>query len=254
MPRSRYPKPLIFHDGRLAFLPTPAATVRMFTWLPIGIPIAILRLFVGSVFPCSLIIPLCAATGMDLRVSGPTRPANGNNKGKGVLYVCNHRVLFDPTFLAGALRKPLTAVTYGLSRTTEIISPIKTVRLTRDRQRDRDTMQRLLAEGDLGDHVQGAVPAPVQLPFRGARGRDRAGGGRHRGEHVLQDDDDRSKVVGPGFVPSESETGLQYPDSRHGTRAANVRRGGDEPRGGELYTKGVGGGVRVRVHQSHEKG
>ena len=62
---------------------------------------------------------------------------------------CNHRIVIDPAFLACALRKPLTAVTYGMSRTTEIISPIKTVRLTRDRRHDRETMQRLLAEGDL---------------------------------------------------------------------------------------------------------
>ncbi|KAF2290621.1 hypothetical protein GH714_014731 [Hevea brasiliensis] len=45
--------------------------------------------------------------------------------------------------------KPLTAVTYSLSKMSEIIAPIRTVRLTRDRERDGETMQRLLSEGDL---------------------------------------------------------------------------------------------------------
>lgn len=45
--------------------------------------------------------------------------------------------------------KPLTAVTYSLSKFSEVIAPIKTVRLTRDRGRDGELMQKLLGEGDL---------------------------------------------------------------------------------------------------------
>ncbi|KAL1560549.1 amino-acid N-acetyltransferase [Salvia divinorum] len=147
MPRSRYPKPLVFHDGRLAFLPTPAAMLLMFAWLPVGILLAVFRLFIGICLPYSLAVILGTATGIDLQVSGHAPPRTAG--GAGVLYVCSHRTLLDPVFLSTALRKPLTAVTYSLSKMSEIMAPIKTVRLTRDRRRDGDTMQRLLAEGDL---------------------------------------------------------------------------------------------------------
>ncbi|KAG6419414.1 hypothetical protein SASPL_121636 [Salvia splendens] len=147
MPRSRYPKPLVFHDGRLAFLPTPAATLAMFVWLPVGILLAVFRLFIGICLPYPLAIALGTATGIDLRISGHAPPRVAGSAG--VLYVCSHRTLLDPVFLSTALRKPLTAVTYSLSKMSEIMAPIKTVRLTRDRRRDGDTMQRLLAEGDL---------------------------------------------------------------------------------------------------------
>ncbi|KAE8706772.1 putative glycerol-3-phosphate acyltransferase 2 [Hibiscus syriacus] len=102
MPRDKYPKPLIFHDGRLAFLPTPLATLYIFLWLPFGIVLAIFRIVVGICLPYST-----------------------------------------------ALCKPLTAVTYSLSKMSEIIAPIRTVRLTRDRRQDGKTMQKLLSEGDL---------------------------------------------------------------------------------------------------------
>lgn len=147
MPRNRYPKPLVFHDGRLAFLPTPAATLSMFVWLPIGILLAIFRLFIGICLPYSLAILLGVGSGIKLEVSGHAPPRS--ETGKGVLYVCTHRTLLDPVFLSTSLREPLTAVTYSLSKMSEIMAPIKTVRLTRDRKRDGETMQRLLREGDL---------------------------------------------------------------------------------------------------------
>ncbi|KAL2496664.1 Glycerol-3-phosphate acyltransferase 1 [Forsythia ovata] len=51
MPREKYPKPLVFHDGRLAFFPTPFATLAMFLWIPVGLVLAIFRLFVGICLP-----------------------------------------------------------------------------------------------------------------------------------------------------------------------------------------------------------
>nr|XP_027187188.1 glycerol-3-phosphate acyltransferase 1-like [Cicer arietinum] len=48
-----------------------------------------------------------------------------------------------------SLKKPLTTVTYSLSKVSEILSPIRTMRLTRDKEQDRKTMQCLLSEGDL---------------------------------------------------------------------------------------------------------
>ncbi|KAF8413616.1 hypothetical protein HHK36_001608 [Tetracentron sinense] len=147
MPREKYPKPLVFHDGRLAFLPTPFATLAMFLWLPLGIILAIFRLVVGIFLPYKIAIFLGTWSGVNIRVKGcnPSRSA----KRTGVLYVCSHRTLLDPVFLSTSLEKPLTAVTYSLSKMSEFIAPIRTVRLTRDRQQDGDTMQRLLSEGDL---------------------------------------------------------------------------------------------------------
>jgi len=51
--------------------------------------------------------------------------------------------------LSASVGKPLVAATYSVSRFSEIISPIKTVRLTRDREKDGAEMQKLLSEGDL---------------------------------------------------------------------------------------------------------
>lgn len=156
MPREKYPKPLIFHDGRLAFLPTPASTLAMFLWLPIGILLAIFRISVGFL-PFQIGTPLGIYAGVDITVKGPTHHQRHNSSSsdedygpqKGILYVCNHKTLVDPVFLSIALARPVTAVTYSLSRMSEFIATIRTVRLTRDREQDGSTMKRLLTEGDL---------------------------------------------------------------------------------------------------------
>nr|XP_016438267.1 PREDICTED: glycerol-3-phosphate acyltransferase 1-like isoform X3 [Nicotiana tabacum] len=148
--REKYPKPLVFHDGRLAFLPTPLATLAMFIWLPIGIVLAIFRLFIGICLPYKIAIFLGTLSGVQLRLKGTDPPRSEN--GKGVLYVCTHRTLLDPVFLSTSLGKPLTAVTYSLSKMSEILAPIKTVRLTRSRTKDAEAMQRLLSE-ELADEI-----------------------------------------------------------------------------------------------------
>ncbi|KAH7578224.1 hypothetical protein JRO89_XS01G0355700 [Xanthoceras sorbifolium] len=61
----------------------------------------------------------------------------------------DHKTLLDPLYLCFALKENLTAVTYSLSRMSEILSPIKTVRLTRNRDQDGKMMERLLNQGDL---------------------------------------------------------------------------------------------------------
>ncbi|KAK8673660.1 hypothetical protein V6N13_111978 [Hibiscus sabdariffa] len=148
MPRDKYPKPLIFHDGRLAFLPTPLATLCMFLWLPFGIVLAIFRILVGICLPYRLAIFWGSLSGVQIRFHG-SFPSSKSQHKRGVLYVCTHRTLLDPVFLSTVLCKPLTAVTYSLSKMSEIIAPIRTVRLTRDRKQDGETMQKLLSEGDL---------------------------------------------------------------------------------------------------------
>jgi glycerol-3-phosphate acyltransferase len=139
-------KPVVFHDGRLAFRPTPANTLAMFAWIPIGILLGAARLAVALTVPYKYSTPILAATGMSWRLKGP-RPRHGKG---GQLFVCNHRTLIDPVYVSVALDRPVRAVSYSLSRLSELISPIgRTVRLTRDRRSDGEVMARLLARGDL---------------------------------------------------------------------------------------------------------
>ncbi|XP_027368373.1 probable glycerol-3-phosphate acyltransferase 2 [Abrus precatorius] len=152
LPRDRYPKPLIFHDGRLAFRPTPASSLAFFLWLPLGLFLSIFRFVFGIALPFNVSAPILAFSGTRTTLSKPKSPLslaqNGKNQ-KGMLYVCNHRTLLDPLYIAYVLDKPLSAVTYSLSRFNELVAPIKTIRLTRDREKDRETMDKLLSQGNL---------------------------------------------------------------------------------------------------------
>ncbi|KAL4326205.1 hypothetical protein GQ457_11G002240 [Hibiscus cannabinus] len=149
--REEYTKPLIFHDGRLAFSPTPLATLTMFMWLPFGFTLSIIRLTIALLLPYKLSTPILYYTGFHLSLSPDSSLENSNitRKTKGRLYVCNHRTLLDPLYLSFSLQKDLTAVTYSLSRVSELLAPIKTRRLTRDRDRDGEMMGKLLSQGDL---------------------------------------------------------------------------------------------------------
>jgi glycerol-3-phosphate acyltransferase len=150
LPRDKYPNPLVFHDGRLAFTPTFPAAIAMYTFLPFGIILAIFRSLAYSLLPYRVSIPLGALTGMRSRViAGPPTDAVEKSNAAGRLYVCNHRTLLDPITVAACLNKPVTAVTYSVSPVSELIAPIRTARLTRDRDEDRRRMAALLARGDL---------------------------------------------------------------------------------------------------------
>ncbi|TVU23448.1 hypothetical protein EJB05_25815 [Eragrostis curvula] len=148
LPRAKYPKPMVFHDGRLAFLPTATNTAAMFAWLPLGVVLGAGRLAVALTVPYKYSTPILAATGMSWRLKGSLPPPSSS--GSGQLFVCNHRTLIDPVYVSVALDRPVRAVSYSLSRVSELISPIgRTVRLTRDRRSDGAAMARLLAGGDL---------------------------------------------------------------------------------------------------------
>ncbi|CAN6348054.1 unnamed protein product [Urochloa humidicola] len=152
LPRRDYPKPLIFHDGRLAFLPTPSATVAMYTWLPLGAVLSILRLAIAMFVPYRYATALHAATGQSWRLRGtPPPPPSSSASGAaaGELYACNHRTLIDPVYISIALNRRVRAVSYSLSRVSDMLSPIgATVHLARDRARDGAAMARLLNAGD----------------------------------------------------------------------------------------------------------
>ncbi|KAG8373938.1 hypothetical protein BUALT_Bualt11G0077200 [Buddleja alternifolia] len=149
LPRHLYPNPLIFHDGRLAFRPTFLATLAMLIWLPLGVILGIIRIIIAIALPFEIAIPIMHFTGVQIRVSSQPKWKEINRKDKRMLYVCNHRTLLDPIAVSYGIRSPLTAVTYSLSRISEIISPIKTVRLTRNKEKDADLMHKLLSESDL---------------------------------------------------------------------------------------------------------
>ncbi|KAK3163578.1 hypothetical protein QOZ80_1AG0005510 [Eleusine coracana subsp. coracana] len=148
LPRDAYPRPLVFHDGRLAFAPTPPAALAMYTFLPFGLALVVFRVLAFSFLPYRVCFPVGALTGVHYRLVAGHTPAAGE-EGEGRLYVCNHRTLLDPIIVAAALGKAVTAVTYSLSPVSEMIAPIRTARLTRDREQDRRNMAALLARGDL---------------------------------------------------------------------------------------------------------
>lgn len=110
---------------------------------------AFIRIVVGVSVPIRIIPHIAPIFGGAVIIRGrPPPPANSNNN-KGVLFVCTHRTLMDPVVLATILGRKVTAVTYSLSRFSEILSPIPTVRLTRDRTVDGEKIKDLLADGDL---------------------------------------------------------------------------------------------------------
>ncbi|CAO2203056.1 unnamed protein product [Urochloa humidicola] len=149
LPRESYPRPLIFHDGRLAFSPTPPAALAMYTFLPFALALVAFRTVAFSFLPYRLCFPVGALTGMHYRlVAGHVPSSSAAGGGGGSLYVCNHRTLLDPIIVAAALGRPVTAVTYSLSPVSELIAPIRTARLTRNREEDQRNMAAVLARGD----------------------------------------------------------------------------------------------------------
>lgn len=142
------PLPVIFHDGRLARRPTPATSVLIILWIPVGVAIAVVRIAVGLILPMRFIPYIVGIFGGAVIVRGRPPPPPPAAK-PGVLFVCTHRTLMDPVVLSMVLGRKVPAVTYSISRLSEILSPIRTVRLSRDRQIDAQRIKAELAKGDL---------------------------------------------------------------------------------------------------------
>ncbi|KAH7654324.1 Glycerol-3-phosphate 1-O-acyltransferase protein, partial [Dioscorea alata] len=144
LPRRDYPKPLIFHDGRFIARPTPLNLLSILLWLPLGMILAVTRILMGVLLPYKLGLMGSAATGLRIRAQ-----FSEAQRACGTLYVCSHRTLLDPVIISSVLQRKITAVTYSLSSFSELISPIRTVRLTRDRVKDGATMGALLNSSGL---------------------------------------------------------------------------------------------------------
>nr|XP_043622125.1 probable glycerol-3-phosphate acyltransferase 3 [Erigeron canadensis] len=165
LPRDKYPKPLVFHDGRIAFVPTFQRTFAMVMWVPFGFWLGLLRILIAITFPYTISIPVFSFTGMGGRLYTTTNSSYSlakddivdmkgkddpiNSQGKGTLYVCNHRTLLDPIYISMAIMKPVTAVTYSVSWLSELLSPINTCHLSRNKEKDSKMMKMLLRQGAL---------------------------------------------------------------------------------------------------------
>ncbi|ONK63184.1 uncharacterized protein A4U43_C07F12270 [Asparagus officinalis] len=122
----------------------------MFMWAPFGLSLSLLRTLVFLLLPYNLSIPIGAFSGLLATCSLPINDTTSAAfSGTHHLYVCNHRTLLDPIYISAALNKLVTAVTYSLSPLSELLAPIPTVRLTRNKEVDRKKMEEFLKQGDL---------------------------------------------------------------------------------------------------------
>ncbi|XP_037450039.1 glycerol-3-phosphate 2-O-acyltransferase 6-like [Triticum dicoccoides] len=145
---------VVFHDGRLVRRPDPAHALFMVSfdeksalaYLPVGFALAVLHVLISLSVLRHLVRHTYRLTGIRLAVRGTAPPAPRDGS-PGSLLVCNHRTALDPIIVAVALGRPVTCVTYSVSRLSMAISPIPAVALARDREADAARIAALLSSG-----------------------------------------------------------------------------------------------------------
>lgn len=107
LPKNKYPKPLIFHDDRLVFFPTPQATLALFLYLPKGITPVTIWIILRLILPYNVVVVIGAIPGMRFQIdelNSSTKNEKTNcGKGKGVLYICTPRVLQSKAVVENAV-------------------------------------------------------------------------------------------------------------------------------------------------------
>lgn len=158
--KDELPKPIIFHDGRLVQKPTPLLVLITILWFPIGFFLACLRTSL-ALLPLHLAYYPLRILGVRITVKGTppqlAKKSIGPHYSGHQLFIMNHRTVCDPIFLSIALGRPITALMYSVSQLSEILSPIKTVRLSRDREQDAIIIKKLLEEGDVAIFPEGTT-------------------------------------------------------------------------------------------------
>ncbi|MCO5554651.1 hypothetical protein L7F22_008184 [Adiantum nelumboides] len=120
VPMHKLFKHVAFHDSKPLQRPTPAVALMTLIWFLFGIVICLICMLICMNTPLSLVSAMYKLLGMKLTVRGSVPEAPETGRGQGVLFVCCHRTCLDPVFLSVALGKQVTAVTYSVSRLTEV--------------------------------------------------------------------------------------------------------------------------------------